>query len=58
MELFLDFVAIFRKLMVILAMNDKVPLFPHSIHSIGVSLVSNNNHLVLFFSQDKKKEKK
>lgn len=28
MELFLDFVAIFRKLMVILAMNDKVPPHP------------------------------
>lgn len=48
MELFLDFVAIFRKLMVILAMNDKVfPPTSHSIHSVGVSL-DDNNHLVLF----------
>lgn len=31
MELFLDFITIFRKLMVILAMNDKVLLLPCNI---------------------------
>lgn len=57
-ELFLDFVAIFRKLMVILAMNDKVfPPTSHSIHSVGVSL-DNNNHLVLFIFPRKRRRKR
>lgn len=55
-ELFLDFVAIFRKLMVILAMNEKVP--PPTVSIVSEFAWTIIITLFCFCSQDKKKEKK